>query len=218
LTSVTIPDSVTSILSSTFSGCTSLTNVTIPDNVTTIGDWAFSSCINLTDILIPNSVTTIGGWGFYGCTSLTNVTIGDGLASIGWSAFEGCTNLTEVYFAGNAPNLESSVFLNDNGAVVYYLPGTSGWETMFGDRPTALWLLPNPLILQDNSSFGLRTNRFGFIISWATNTSVVVEASTDLANSNWSRLATNTLTGGWSYFSDPQWTNHQARFYRIRSP
>jgi len=31
-------------------------------------------------------------------------------------------------------------------------------------------------------------------------------------------LATNTFTGGSSYFSDPQWTNYPARFYRLRAP
>jgi hypothetical protein len=63
-----------------------------------------------------------------------------------------------------------------------------------------------------------QTNGFGFIISWATNLSVVVEACTNLANPIWSPVGTNTLTGGSSYFSDPQWTNHPARFYRLRSP
>jgi hypothetical protein len=64
----------------------------------------------------------------------------------------------------------------------------------------------------------VQTNRIGFIISWATNISVVVEACTDLANPVWIPVSTNTLTGGSSYFSDPQWTNHPTRFYRLRAP
>ena len=99
---------------------------------------------------------------------------------------------------------------------MYYLPGTTGWGPTFGGRPTALWVLPNPLILA--SSVGVQTNAFGFIISWATNIAVVVEACTNLANPAWSPVGTNTLTGGWSYFSDPDWTNHPTRFYRLRSP
>jgi hypothetical protein len=47
---------------------------------------------------------------------------------------------------------------------------------------------------------------------------VVVEACTDLANAVWSPVGTNTLTGGSSYFSDPQWTNYPARLYRLRWP
>ena len=97
------------------------------------------------------------------------------------------------------------------------MPGTTGWTSTFDGRPTALWFLANPLIL-NSPSFGVQTNRFGFIISWATNISIVVEACTNLADPLWSPLATNTLTGGSSYFSDPQWTNHPVRFYRLRSP
>jgi len=62
----------------------------------------------------------------------------------------------------------------------------------------------------------MQTNRFGFTISWATNISVVVEACTNLAD--WQPVQTNTLTGGTSYFSDPQWTNYPRRYYRLRSP
>jgi hypothetical protein len=110
------------------------------------------------------------------------------------------------------------VFAGDTNATVFYLPGTTGWGATFGNRPTAPWFLPNPLILNFGSGFGVQSNRFGFIISWATNSSVVVEASTDLGNPVWSPVATNALTFGASYFSDPQWTNYPARFYRLRSP
>jgi hypothetical protein len=48
--------------------------------------------------------------------------------------------------------------------------------------------------------------------------SVVVEACTDLALPDWSPVGTNTLVEGWSYFSDPEWTNYANRFYRLRSP
>jgi hypothetical protein len=64
----------------------------------------------------------------------------------------------------------------------------------------------------------VQTNQFGFIISWATNITVVVEACTNLANPTWSPVGTNTLTDGSSYFSDSKWTNCPARFYRLRSP
>jgi len=63
----------------------------------------------------------------------------------------------------------------------------------------------------------VKTNAFGFIVSWATNLSVVVEACPDLVSSVWLPVGTNTLIDGWFYFSDPQWTSHPARFYRIRS-
>lgn len=50
LTSINIPDSVTSIGANAFSGCRSLTSINIPDGVTSIGEGAFSGCSALTDI------------------------------------------------------------------------------------------------------------------------------------------------------------------------
>ena len=49
-TSVTIPNSVTSIGDNSFSACTGLTSVVIGNDVTSIGDYAFSSCSGLLDI------------------------------------------------------------------------------------------------------------------------------------------------------------------------
>jgi len=107
------------------------------------------------------------------------------------------------------------VFDGDDNATDYYLPRTTGWGTTFGGRPTVLW---NPSIQTTNASFGVRTNQFGFTITGTANIPIVVEASTDLASASWTSLQTCTLTNGLIYFSDPQWTNHPARFYRLRSP
>ena len=63
-TSITIPNSVTSIRELAFEMCTSLKSVTLPDNVTSIGYNAFSGCTSLTSITIPNSVTSIGSYAF----------------------------------------------------------------------------------------------------------------------------------------------------------
>ncbi len=59
---------------------------------------------------------------------------------------------------------------------------------------------------------------FGFNFTWASGRVIVVEASADLGNPVWSPVGTNTLTGGSSYFSDPEWTNYPTRLYRLRSP
>ena len=77
-------------------------------------------------------------------------------------------------------------------------------------------MLWNPLVQTSGSSFGVRAGQFGFTITGTSGLVIVVEASADLAN--WTPVGTNTLTGGSSYFSDPQWTNYPARFYRLRSP
>jgi hypothetical protein len=86
---------------------------------------------------------------------------------------------------------------------------------MLGVIPTAEWKLPYPVIL--NGSLALQSNRFAFTVSWATNVFVVVEASTDWSNPAWAPLATNALSGGSFYFTDPLWKKYPSRFYRVRS-
>ena len=127
ITSITIPNSVTSIGycafyrcsnltvvtfaadsrletidGEAFSSCTGLISITIPNSVTSIVHNAFYGCRNLTSITIPAGVTTIGGGTFRECESLTSITIPAGVTSIGAGAFTLCTSLTTVTFAPNS--------------------------------------------------------------------------------------------------------------------
>ncbi len=101
LTSVTIPNSVTSIGSSAFWGCSGLTSVTIPNSVTSIGNSAFKGCSGLTSVTIPNSVTSIERYAFSGCSGLTSVTIPNSVTSIGDCALLGCSGLKDVIIVNN---------------------------------------------------------------------------------------------------------------------
>ena len=102
LTSVTIPNSVTSIGEFAFGNCRGLTSVTIGNSVISIGKMAFEYCSGLTSVTIPNSVTSIGEFAFRGCSSLTSVTIPNSVTSIGDGAFSGCSNLATITVdAGN---------------------------------------------------------------------------------------------------------------------
>jgi len=229
LTNITIGSSVASIGSYAFYSCTNLTAITVDTdntaycsvdgvlfnkNQTTLIQYPGGKAGS--DYTIPNSVTNIGSYAFDKCTNLTSVTIPNSVTSIGSGAFSYCTKLTVVYFQGNAPRLGgSSVFYSDSNATVYFLPGTAGWDTTFGGRPTAVW---EPRVQTSDASFGVLTNQFGFNISWASGMAVAVDACTDPANPVWEPLQTNTLTGDSLYFSDPQWTNHPGRFYRLRWP
>ena len=98
VTSITIPDYVTSIGERAFEGCANLTSVTIPDSVTSIGERAFYGCRSLTSITIPDSVTLIGSYAFSGCSSLTSIEIGNGVTSISSYAFAYCSSLTSIVF------------------------------------------------------------------------------------------------------------------------
>ena len=215
LTSVTIPDSVTSIGVETFYACHSLTNVTIGSGVTSIENDTFRSC-GLTSVSISDGVAAIGDNAFSSCNWLRNITIPDSVTFIGDDAFSWCRMLNEIKFRGDAPSLgSSSAFYNSTNVTVYYLPSTTGWEAMFGERPTAVW---KPQIEVGGENFGISTNQFGFSIVWASNQVVVVEANTSLTNSVWQPLQTNTLSTDSLYFSDTQWTDYPTRFYRISSP
>jgi hypothetical protein len=209
--SYTIPNGVITIGDAAFLDCINLTNVIIPNSVTSIGTTAFDFC-RLTNVSIPTSITNIGAWAFYG-NPLTSITIPSSVSAIGSCAFQSCQILTEIYFTGNAPLMDSSVFYSDN-AIVYYLPATSGWDSIDIGLPTMLWL---PKIQTVGGDLGIRTNGFGFNINWASGMTVVVETSSALSNPDWVPISTNTLLGGTSVFNDPQWTNYPRRFYRIRS-
>ncbi len=100
-----------------FYDCDSLTSITIPDSVTSIGYDAFSYCDSLTSVTIPDSVTSIGDEAFFACDSLTSVTIGNSVTSIGYSAFFGYCSLVEVY---NKSSLAITAGSPNNGEVGYY--------------------------------------------------------------------------------------------------
>ena len=68
---------VVEIESSAFNGCANLTSIIIPDSITSIGDFAFENCSGLTSITIPDSVTSIGDHAFYNCSSLTSITVSE---------------------------------------------------------------------------------------------------------------------------------------------
>ena len=115
LTSINIPNGVTSIAKSTFKGCSSLTSINIPNGVTSIGEAAFSGCTSLTSIYIPNSVTSIGNSAFAGCSSLTSsISIPDGVTSIGESAFAGCRSLTSATIPNSLTSIGKAAFKDCN--------------------------------------------------------------------------------------------------------
>jgi hypothetical protein len=210
-----IPNNLTTIGGYAFArSC--LTNITIPGSVTSIGDHAFYDCGSLAAVTILDGVVSIGEEAFSDCPNLARISVPASVSSITIYAFDMCPNLTGVYFQGNAPGYVGEfAFDNSTNVNVYYLPGTTGWEATLDDQPTTIWL---PQMQMTGTTFGGKTNQFGFNITWASDQTVVVDACTNLSQPVWEPVQTNTLATGSVYFNDPEWTNYPARYYRVRSP
>ncbi len=139
--SYTTPGSITGIAPYAAEDC-ALTALTLTAGVTNIGDFAFQGCGNLKNVTILSPVTTMGIVVFGDCPSLTTVVIHGNVSSFGVNGFVFSSGLTGVYFTGNAPaQPDSSTFLGDTAATVYYLAGTTGWGSSFAGLP-ALELEP----------------------------------------------------------------------------
>ena len=132
LTSVSIPEGVTSIGSCAFLSCTSLNSVSVPGTVTFIGYGAFdetpwkdtqmqgafliinqiladaTSCSG--DVTIPDGVVTIGESAFDNCEAMTSVVIPSSVKTIGEGAFSYCTSLTSMTIPENVKIIGESAF------------------------------------------------------------------------------------------------------------
>ena len=103
-----------------------LTSITIPNSVTSIRDGAFSNCVELASITIPNSVTSIGEATFYTCLALTSITIPSSVTSIGMSVFIGCAALTSINVDSGNTNYSSDngiLFNKDKTAIICHPEG-----------------------------------------------------------------------------------------------
>ncbi len=110
VTHYTIGDSVSSIGSCAFYGCSGMTSLTIPNSITSIGNHAFHGCSGMTSLTIPNSVTSIGDGAFYGCSGLTSITLSNRLQEIGEVSFESCANLKSISIPTSVTSIGYTAF------------------------------------------------------------------------------------------------------------
>ena len=155
-TKVSLPNNIMKIESDAFRNCESLTSIDIPQSVTSIGSGAFAYC-NLTSIevesgnnkydsrnncnaiiekstntlivgckntIIPNSVTSIGSSAFYGCISLTSVTIPNSVNSIGDGAFSSCKRLSSVTIGNSVTSISDWAFSGCSGLTSVTIPNS----------------------------------------------------------------------------------------------
>ena len=130
LTSITIPDSVTSIEQGAFSLCSKLESVTIPNSVVSLGSYAFYGCRSLTSVSLPDNITSIDEFMFYDCSSLTSIVIPDGVTSIGDYAFSDCSRLTSVTIPDSVTHIWVGAFSNCESMTSIDLPNS---VTKIGD-------------------------------------------------------------------------------------
>ena len=146
-----------------FSFCDSLTSIVIPDGVTSIGDATFYGCNSLSSIVIPDSVTNIGNAAFYYCNSLSSINIPDSVTSIGVATFYGCNLLKSIKFPNNItgfdrlvclyhslinisvsaknPNykdIDGNLYTKDGTTIVQYAVGKTDTEFIIPDGVTSI--------------------------------------------------------------------------------
>ena len=133
---------VTIIEGNAFLNDHALTSVVIPDTVTTLQDGAFYSCSSLTTVTFGANVTGLGNYTFQNDSALASIAIPASVTNIGAGSFGACSSLMDATFLGNPPTIATNVYGTNlfvsvgAGAKVYYFSGTTGWGTNYGGLPT----------------------------------------------------------------------------------
>ena len=122
ITSVTVPDSVTSVGSGAFYACTNLNSVSLPNAITTIQQYAFFSCSALQNITLPGALKIISNNAFESCTKLTGITVPNSVTNIGSYAFATCSALSSITLGSNLTYLGNKAFRNDTALTEITLP------------------------------------------------------------------------------------------------
>ena len=108
--SYTIPNTVSQLGDSAFSGCQYLERVTVPNSVAKLSNFVFAHCAALTDVELPNTLTLIDDRAFFNCGALTDLVIPDGVTGIGMEAFAYDANLVRLTVPESVTSFGERVF------------------------------------------------------------------------------------------------------------
>ena len=107
-------------------GLSGLTSIVIPNSVTSIASWAFWSCSGLTSVTIGDNVTSIGESAFAGCSGITSLTLPSSLSYIGQFAFNDCSGIASITCkAVNPPTSWGNCFYSIDKSIPLYVPEES---------------------------------------------------------------------------------------------
>ena len=110
ITSVTIPDTVTQIGASAFSGCEQLQSITLHDGITLIENSAFQYCSKLLSVTLPARLEKIESWTFNSCSSLKSITLPQTLQCLADYCFYNCKKLTSVTIPSRVSRIGKAAF------------------------------------------------------------------------------------------------------------
>ncbi|WP_321437599.1 leucine-rich repeat domain-containing protein [uncultured Bacteroides sp.] len=122
LTSVVLSNTLGSVANYAFYECPKLESVTFPESVYSIGDYVFYNCAGLKSVTIPNSVYSIGEGAFYGCAGLTSITLPGKVTAIRNETFRGCTRLTSISIPNSVTSFGMVIFQNCRALTTVTIP------------------------------------------------------------------------------------------------
>lgn len=121
ITAVILPDSIVTINSRAFDGCTALTEAVLPNNAT-MGEYVFNGCKNLVKVNLPANLTTVPRYTFYECHSLAAIEFPSGLKTVGENAFYECRKLANFTFPNGLERIESNAFSGCHALTAVNIP------------------------------------------------------------------------------------------------
>lgn len=130
LASIVLPQSLTELRSSAFSGCIALATAVLPDGLTVL-DGTFSGCTALTNVTLPSGVTTLNAT-FRGCISLVSVSLPDSVTTLD-GAFQDCTSLASIEVPENVTTLTRTFSGCTSLTSVTLAEGTQIGDSAFAD-------------------------------------------------------------------------------------